>query len=56
MNDAVDPSYAARLVDELERRIGRSTVGGPLALERTPSLADVPDGASNVPGVPEPPD
>jgi hypothetical protein len=56
MTDAVDPSYAARLVDELERRIDRSTGGDPLAVGRTPSLADAPDGAPNVPGVPEPPD
>jgi hypothetical protein len=55
MDDSSTVFRAAQIVDDLERSIGSLDHGAP-ARDGAPSLADAPDGAANVPGVPEPPD
>jgi hypothetical protein len=56
MNDSVDPDYAAKIVDDLERSIAPWANGAPPLRQDGASVADAPDGAPTVPGVPEPPD
>jgi hypothetical protein len=58
MNDNMHPIHAAHLVAELERSIlgSGSAASEPPLPPGAGSLVGTPDGAEDVPGVPEPPD
>jgi hypothetical protein len=56
MNDSVQPDDAAKLVDDLERRVAPFAQSAPPLREDVATVADAPDGVATVPGAPEPPD
>lgn len=58
MSDDVDPLDTARLVDELEQRVGRATddMPAPPTSRESIGAVAVPDKDGDVPGTPEPPD